>query len=152
MSEKKKDFSKIKEELKKYRHCTEGQVQFAEVDSFGVVHNVQYLYWLEWARTLYFSEIGVDLNNHTYTKQFPIMVVHTEIDYLNPLHCFDKYKIFSRVSEIRNSSFSMENIVMSENGEINAIAKVVFVYLDIKNKQKTKLPEEIRKMIEEYEK
>ena len=91
MNEKKKDFSQIKEELKKYKHCTEGQVQFAEVDSFGVVHNIQYLYWLEWARTLYFSEIGVDLNNHTYTKQFPIMVVHTEIDYLNPLYCFDKY-------------------------------------------------------------
>lgn len=152
MNEKKKENLEIEEKLKNFKHCTEGQVQFYEVDSYKVVHNVRYLYWLEWARSLYFNKLGVELSDRTFTQHLPIMVVRNEIDYLNPLFCFDKYKVYTRVSAIKNSSFTMENIICSEKNEINAIAKVVFVFLDKKTMKKASIPDNVRKMFNDFEK
>jgi YbgC/YbaW family acyl-CoA thioester hydrolase len=138
-------------DLSKYKFITEDQVKFHEVDSFGVVHNIQYFYYLEWARTKYFEKIGMKLNRKTYTFENPIMTVHHEMDYFNPLYFTDKYEILTRVKSIKKSSFIMENILRNSEGTISVKASVTLVYLDSENRLPTQIPDEYRKSISEFE-
>jgi YbgC/YbaW family acyl-CoA thioester hydrolase len=59
---------------------TEVQVMFFDTDCGGVVHNIAYLRFIEIARTLLAGELGLDLEQMTEDKKYPV-VVRTEIDY-----------------------------------------------------------------------
>lgn len=144
---KKSDPNSILEELPLYKHKYEGQVQFRDVDSFGVVHNIQYLYYLEWARVKYLEYTGFPLNHRTFTVENPIMTVRHEIDYFSSALFTDNYEIFSRVTELRNSSLIFENIITLDNGKLIAKAKVVLVYLSTDDYKPARIPDDIREAI-----
>lgn len=137
-------------ELQKYKHKFDGVVKFDEVDSFGVVHNVKYFYWLEWARTNYFETIGIKLDSETFSKEFPVMVVHNEMDYFASAKFNQKFNVYSRISKIKNSSLIFENIITIDEKKLIAKAMAVLVHLD-KNNNPERIPEKYRKLILDYE-
>ncbi|GAB1370882.1 hypothetical protein MASR1M45_09440 [Candidatus Kapaibacterium sp.] len=141
----------VKEEIPKYRHSITGQVKFHEVDSFGVVHNIQYFYFLEWARTKYLEMVGMPLTNKTFTADFPLMTVHHEMDYFNPLYFTDEYEIFSRTVKVGKSSIVMENIITNLAGDVCIKASVTLVHLSTENYRPDRLPQSIRNMIVQIE-
>lgn len=140
------------EELNTYQHKFESLVQFAEVDSFGVVHNLRYLYWLEWARTLYFKDLGIILNENTFTQKYPLMTVHSEINYYYPCKFGEKYIVYTRVSKLGRSSLEFENIITGNRNELVASSSSVLVHVDRKSGIALDLPEDIRKMVNNFEK
>lgn len=146
---KKKDL--IAEELKLYNFKIEGQVRFSEVDSFDVVHNLQYFYFCEWARTKYFEYCGVQLDKDIFTKRFPIMTVHHEMDYFNPLVLGEKYNVFTRCSKIGETSIILENMITSVDGKIIIKLKSVMVYVDLSTNTPQRITDNIRKMIKKIE-
>jgi acyl-CoA thioester hydrolase len=134
----------VKNEISLYKHRFDDQVRFDQVDSFGVVHNLQYFYFLEWARTKYLESVGIELSNRTYTAEHPIMTVHHEIDYFNPAMFTDKYSVYSRVTKIKNSSITFENIIQNENGKILVKSLCILVYLSNEDYKPTRIPDIIR--------
>lgn len=136
----------------KFKFFIEGRVQFSDVDSFDVVHNIKYLYWIENSRLEYFDHIGIKMQRNTIKEIFPIMVVNTSISYLSPLFFTDRYRVYCRVATIGNSSMTMENIVMNINGEICAFAKSVLVHLEKDSFKSKRIPDEIREKIRNFEK
>ena len=142
----------IEEELKKFRFSTTDKVKFAEVDSFGVVHNIQYLYWLEAARVDYFERIGIKMTPTTIIKDFPVMVVNHNISYHSPLLFADEYSVYCRISTIKNSSIIFENIIINEHNQLCvAIASSVLVHINRKEGKSSDIPEEVREMIKNFE-
>jgi len=137
----------IKNELPKYKHITNGKVRFNEVDSFRVVHNIQYFYFLEWARTQYFEAIGMKLDRNTFTSADPVMTVHHEMDYFNPLYFTDEYQMFTRTKQIGNSSVIMENIIMRNNGDICVKASVTLVFMSNSEYKPIRIPDNYRENI-----
>jgi YbgC/YbaW family acyl-CoA thioester hydrolase len=137
----------IKNELSKYKHITTGKVRFNEVDSFRVVHNIQYFYFLEWARTLYFEAIGMTLDRNTFTTNDPVMTVHHEMDYFNPLYFTDEYKMFTRTKQIGYSSVIMENIIQRNNGDICVKASATLVFMSNIEYKPTRIPDNYRENI-----
>jgi len=137
----------VRSEIPKFKFVTGDQVKFHEVDSFGVVHNVQYFYFLEWARTKYFESVGFPLNRRTYTTENPIMTVHHELDYFNPMYFTDRYEIFTRTRIIKNSSLIMDNIIRNSDGKIAAKASVTLVYMSNVDYKPTRIPDVYRNMI-----
>lgn len=148
---KKLDPKQVIEELPLYRHKHEGRVQFRDVDSFGVVHNIQYFYYLEWARINYMEYIGVPVNHRTFTAENPIMTVHHELDYFNPALFSDNYIVYSRVTEVKNSSMVFENIITLDDAKLIAKAKVVLVYLSPEDYRPARLPDYFREGIRALE-
>lgn len=145
---------KAKEVLNKlslFKHRINGKVRFAEVDSFGVVHNVRYLFWLEAARTEYFSNLGIKLTPTTFIREMPFMVVHAEIDYLNAARFNDEYNIYSRVASVKNSSLTFENIITLQNDLPLAYASATLVHLNIKDNNAQRIGEDIRLLLNKYE-
>ncbi|MFA6572140.1 MAG: thioesterase family protein [Bacteroidota bacterium] len=145
------DDEKLKETLALYKSSTKGQVQFQEVDSGGVVHNVKYLFWLEWARAEYLRGLGISYTAEMFTKDYPLRVVHAGIDYFYPLQFGDKYEVFSRVFFVKNSSLGFENIVMDTKGNTVLFAKAILVYFDTELNLPTRIPEHLRQLIKDFE-
>lgn len=143
------DFKELN--LEKFHHKLTGRVKFAEVDAFGVVHNIQYLYWLEWARLEYFRAIGIPVSKDTFIREYRFMVVHAEIDYLGTAGLNDEYEILTRVDSIKNSSLQIENIIKHKNGNFIAIAKAVIVHLNDDSLTSEPIPEDVRYLVNKYE-
>ena len=141
----------LQKEIKLYKHKIEGQVKFHEVDSLGVLHNIQYFYILEWARIKYLEYLGIPLTNRTFTLENPIMTVHHEIDYFHPAMLSDMYDAFSRVVEIKDSSMKFENLIVHENGKIMAKAKATLVYLNPEDYKPARIPDHLREKIKSME-
>jgi acyl-CoA thioester hydrolase len=138
-------------DLKKFKHFWEGEVKFSEVDSFNVVHNIQYLYWIEWARTQYLFDIGMPKNEQFFSKQFPLMTVHTKIDYYNSAKFTNEYRVYSRVAFIKNSSIGFENIVTFRSQNKIAQCEGILVYVDSKSGKVERLPDFLRSLVKQYE-
>lgn len=134
-------------DIEKFKHSISGQVKFHEVDSLGVVHNIQYFYFLEWARTKYFEFIGMPLNHKTYTAENPIMTVKHVMDYFNSAYFTDYYEILTRTKTMRNSSLVMENIIRLTDGKLIVKAEVTLVYLNNQDYRPTRIPDYIRNSI-----
>ncbi len=148
---KKFNIDKIKNELIKYKHESFGQVKFSDVDSHKVVHNVQFFYYLEWARIQYFESIGMPYDNETFTEHDLVLIAHNEADYLNSLYLADKYKILTRTRRIGNSSITLDNIIIRENGDICVKATSTLVFLDSKENKSMRIPDKYRNNILELE-
>jgi acyl-CoA thioester hydrolase len=141
----------LENSLNLFKHKTSGKVRFAEVDSFGVVHNIQYLYWLEAARTEYFSDLRLKFDPKTFIENMPLMVVHSEIDYFNAARFNEKYEILTRVSSVKNSSLTFENIITLSNGTLLVFASSVLVNLNPKDNKSQRISEDIRLLLKKFE-
>lgn len=140
--------SKYKKE--EFRHEYSSEVKFSEVDSFKVVHNLTYLYWLEWARTQYLFDIGLPRDDSMFSVQMPILTVHSEVDYYNSLKFTDKYVVLTKISKIGDSSITFINQVYS--GDLLVLeASSVLVYVDMSDGKTKTIPDDIREMIKKYE-
>ncbi len=137
--------------LRKFKHQINGKVRFHEVDSFGVVHNLVYLYWCEVAQTEYFENLGLGINPTTFTKNFPLMKVHNEIDYFSPLSLGDKYKVLTRISIIKNTSFEYQNIILKSSNYPCAFGKSVLVHLFPGGLKSEPLPTRFVELVRNFE-
>jgi len=141
----------IIEEVKLFKHKLEGQVKFHEVDSFRVVHNIQYFYFCEWARTKYLEECGMNFNKDTFTNHTPIMTVHHEMNYFNPLMLSEIYYTYSRCSKLGKSSIILDTIILNSNGQAIIRLSSTLVNVDTKTNRPSPLPDELRLRIKDYE-
>lgn len=137
-------------DLSKYKHIFIGRVQFSEVDSFGVAHNLKYLYWLEWARTDYLRSIGLKMNPKTFLTEHPIMTVHSEIDYFESCRFNDEYNVYTRISWIKNSSLCFENIITSED-RLLVKASSILVNVNPKTGESVRIDDKLRTLVKKYE-
>lgn len=140
------------EELKFFKHKLEGQVKFHEVDSFRVVHNIQYFYFCEWARTKYLEDCGMEFNKNTFTKHTPLMTVNHEMNYFNPLMLSEIYFTYSRCSRLGKSSLTLDNIITNKEGKPIIRLSSTLVNVDTKTNRPALLPDELRVNIKSYEK
>ncbi|MDC1068981.1 thioesterase family protein [Candidatus Kapabacteria bacterium] len=138
-------------DLSKFKHSYPGEVKFSDVDSFGVVHNIQYLYWIEWARTQYLFDIGMPKTTDFFSKKFPLMTVHSRIDYFNSARFTDEYNVKTRVAFVKHSSIGFENVVNFKNGQNIAKCEGVLVYVNAETKKVERLPDVLRRLIKQFE-
>lgn len=138
-------------ELKKFKHKIEGQVKFHEVDSFRVVHNIQYFYFCEWARTKYLENCGVEFNKKTFTQHTPLMTVHHEMDYFHSLMLSDTYYTYTRCSKIGHSSINLDNIILDESGRVVIKLNSTLVNVDIKDNKPAAIPEDLSNKLMAFE-
>jgi len=137
--------------INKFKHKIKGKVRFHEVDSFGVVHNLAYLYWFEIAQTDYFENLGFKITPMTFISDFPLMKVHNEIDYFLPLRLGDEYFVHTRISLIKNTSFEYQNLICDVQNQIVAFGKSTLVYLNPKNFEPVPLPTRFRDLVRNFE-
>ncbi len=148
---KKNSEEEIISQIDKFKHKFSSQVKFSDVDSMKIVHNVQYFNYLEFARIKYFEAIGMGVNQNTFTTENLLFTVHHELDYYNPLYFFQEFEVLSRIVYVKKSSVIFENIIVNNDNRLIVKSSSVFVYVDTENKLPSRVPDDLRKKISDFE-
>jgi acyl-CoA thioester hydrolase len=124
-------------------------VQWGDEDAFGHVNNTVYIRWCETARVEYLARIGLWM---VAPDGIGPILAGISCDYRRPLNYPDNVHIGARVTRIGNSSFRMEHRIVSEVlGVVAADAHSTVVVLDYKRNKSVRVPEPVRKAVEQLE-
>ncbi|GIV34050.1 MAG: thioesterase [Chitinophagales bacterium] len=133
-----------------FRHCTDIQIRFADIDSMGHVNNARYLTYIESARIAYFKQV---LQTGMHSSPGFILAKAT-VDFLLPLLFDDKIQVYTRCSRIGTKSFDLEYeiVKMQGNGVITAArAHTVLVAYDYAAQKSIPIPSAWKQIISEFE-
>ncbi len=137
-----------------FKHKVELRVRTWEVDWEGVVHNSNYLRYMEIGRYEYQRYFGYTLNtDRTSSDGLKVFVVHNSVDYLAFAKLDDVLNIYTRVGWIKNSSFCFEHIIeQTVTGIVVAVGKGILVNVNPLTNLPEKLHEKFYKEIADYDK
>jgi len=82
------------------------RVMYYDTDAGGVVHNINYLRFIEYARTLLAIGLGMDFKEIRRTSIHPV-VTRTEIDYVRPAILGDELLVRGKITEVRGARFGV---------------------------------------------
>lgn len=106
-------------DLTNFKHKVGIRVRTFEVDSQGIVHNINYLKYLEIGRVEYRRNMGYKIHpNGIFNDGLKVVVVRNEINYLSYSFLDDLLSIFTKISWIKNSSLCFEQIIQRDTDKI----------------------------------
>ena len=133
----------------KYPHRFSREVYLYETDAFGHLNNVSFIAYMESARFDLFKKLG--LFDPKDVTTLPLILARIECDYKKIARYNDKLTIYTRIVEIRLTSFTLENIFVRErDGAIIAKGKAVLVSFDHDKNQPVPLSDEVRNKLKKY--
>jgi len=138
-------------ELNLFKHKTNIEIRFVDLDAFGHVNNANYLTYLENARVKYFDEV-VDWK-YDWSKQ-GIILAKAEIDFIIPVHFKDEIFVYTRCSRLGNKSFDLEYRIVrmfKSQEQLMADGITVMVAYDYDAKKSIEIPEEWKAGLRKYE-
>ena len=123
-------------------------VPYGDIDAMGHLNNVAYLRYLVWARQKYW----LGMRGSSDFLDIDFVVARIEIDYRSSVTMGEVLDLEVHVSRIGDSSFDFSYRITGPDGRLVAEAKTTQVSYDWKSRRKTRLSEERRRQIEEFEK
>jgi acyl-CoA thioester hydrolase len=140
-------------DLIKFKHKTTVTVRFNEVDMLNVCNNSVYLVYFDEARFNYIKEIGLMPEGGWFSDGSLFFIVRNEINYFDHARFDDKLNIYTRISLIKDSSFTFEHLVENaKTKKIIADGLGVLVHVDPKTHKSAPLPDIYYDIIRKYEK
>ncbi len=132
-----------------YSSELELRIDWSEIDPFGHVNNIAIIKYVQAARVKYMDESGI-LKSYKNIEKGPILA-SINLQFKKQLFFPGAVKIFSKVTEIKNTSFIIRHQIYDENNELAAEAEDVIVYFDFIRNTKLPLTDQIRKQIASME-
>jgi acyl-CoA thioester hydrolase len=138
--------------LNDFRHSTEIQIRWGDMDALGHVNNAVYLTYLEQARVQYMADLRMW---DARVSKLGLIMARVVLDYKLPLLATDRMvTVFSRVSRLGSKSFDMAQIIarrVNDNYEAAASATITLVVFDYPANQSVPIPDEWRAAFAAYE-
>jgi len=138
----------LKLNIKLFLHKILIRVRIYDIDSQGIVHNINYLKYIEEDRVEYRRQMGYKiLLNGIFNDGLKVVIVRNEIDYLSFAYLDDLINVYTRRSWIKNTSFCFDSLTENDvNKKLICNAKGILVNLNKHNKPKI-IPKKFRKEI-----
>ncbi|HCL55706.1 MAG TPA: thioesterase [Spirochaetia bacterium] len=123
-------------------------VSIKDINYGGHVGNDVFLSYFQEARIAYlqhlgFSELNIGGNG--------LILVKAEVEYKAELFHKDPVKLFAGITEMKNSSFIMDYLIVKEGEIIAATGKTVLVSFDYQERKVKKIPVDFRNRVKEFE-
>ena len=121
------------------------QIRMSDLDPYNHVNNGAQCNFFDMGRSLYFE--------HTFNAKidwltFKYVLVHVDLDFRKPVLFHDAIACESRVTEIGNSSFKMEQILRdTRTGEVKTLCHAVVVYFNRETNKSERIPDEERALL-----
>ena len=132
-----------------YPHSFKRQVYLYETDAFGHTNNVTFFQYMESARFELMKELRLFDPANILSCNF--ILAHAECDYRQISRYNDTLVIYSRISQIKTSSFVVEHLIINEKtGNLVAIGKVVLVSYNHKKNRTEPLSQKIKNRLKTY--
>lgn len=131
-----------------YKFSTTIEVRFRDLDALAHVNNAVYLTYFEISRMHYWKALFGD----GAFERYSFVVVRAECNYRSPAHIGEMLKVFTKVSELKNSSFTFQyEVVEAQTGRLVADGSTVQACFDPAAKRAIAIPSELRRRIGEFE-
>ena len=132
--------------MNSYAYKLERRIDWFEVDYRGHVNNVSFIYYVQEARVEFLHIIGL-MQSQEKEKEGPVLASIT-CHYYRPLFYPGNICIYSRVSEIKNTSFVVNHAIYNDRNKMAAEAQDILVYYDFVKGNKLIIPDEVRRKLE----
>ena len=105
-------------------------VYYYETDKMGVVHHSNYLRWLEEARTFYFNDADLA---YVETESMGVLCPITEanLKFKFPARYGDEFTVKMQLIKYTGVRFSVEYIVVNQNGNVLVEAESSHAFIDL---------------------
>ncbi len=137
--------------ITRFKHKTNIQIRFKDIDQLGHVNNANHLTYFETSRVNYFNDIFAAETNW---KETGLILAHTEISYKKPIFLEDEISCYTKISKIGNKSFDIENIIVKKEKQVLTVCaygKSVLVCLNYLTKETISMPVDWVKSIQLFE-
>jgi acyl-CoA thioester hydrolase len=125
------------------RHLTELRVRFGDTDMLGHVNNASYFTYMEEARCDFVQAVGM--------TDVPLILASAKVDFRAQTFFGDTLEIETWVTRIGNTSFDVANLMRNaETGTVVFEGVAVIVYFDYEEQKPKPIPENLRKLLEQY--
>ncbi len=132
------------------KHEIDIRVYYEDTDAGGIVYHAQYLNFAERGRTEFLRHVGFQNSDVHNGVGVMFVVRHIDINYLKTAGLDDLLVLETTITEIKNSSFLMQQRVLRD-GQLVADMKVVLVCVDTKTYKPTRLPENIKQAFQKFQ-
>lgn len=123
-------------------------MRFGETDLQGVVYYANYLLFAEVGRIAYLRELGIVYDRDMLAHGVDFTIGEARVRYQAPLRFDDEYDIKVRVGEMRHSSWTFEYAIDRADGTHCADISTIQVMIDRKTGRPTRMPAELREILE----
>jgi len=124
------------------------RIDWSDLDVYEHVNNVNIIRYLQSARVNIWEKSGL-YKSYKETNRGP-MLVSSKCDFKKSLFYPGKITIKSRIGYIKNSSFSLEHMILNEAGEVCIEAKDVAVCFDFNIGKTYSIPDSLRRVFESF--
>lgn len=125
------------------------RIYYEDTDAGGIVYYANYLKFAERGRTEALREMGFDNNGLRQDEGIIIVVRKIDIDYLMPARLEDEVCVVTQVTEIKGSSFWMQQDVEGSAG-MHSTLKALLVCIDAVEGRPKKIPDGLRAALEQH--
>lgn len=132
-----------------FRHVTPIAVRFRDIDAMGHVNNAVFFTYLETARVEYMRGVVF----RTQSRKLPeagLILAKISCDFKKPIFYGQPVEVGTRVTQIRNSSFLVEQRIEA-GGQLAALSQAVVVRYDYEAGVSVRIPDEFRTRVETFE-
>jgi len=134
-----------------YRFSSEIRVRLPETDAVGVVYHGNFFTYFDVAKMEYLRKLGL-LEPFRSGKSMNL-VVHASADFRSPARFDDVLLIRVRIPRIGDSSVTFDfRVEQKRDGRLVAEGRSVTSFIDSKTWKASRVPEEFRKAVREFEK
>jgi acyl-CoA thioester hydrolase len=121
--------------------------RFGDMDILGHINNTVPVVWFELARNPIFKLFDPELK--LSRKTFPLIMAHTDYDYVDQLYFQSDVEIRTWISRIGTKSFTSWHEAW-QTGRLCVKGSAVMVHYDFNTEQTTPIPEEMKKILSRH--
>ncbi len=121
-------------------------VRFGDCDGLGHVNNAMYYTYMEEAREAVFRIFNPSMKLETWN----LIVVSTRCDYLRQVGFAEKLTIYTWISRLGSSSFTVDHALANQNGEWVARGQAVLIGYDYEREQASPLTDAIQQALKTH--
>jgi acyl-CoA thioester hydrolase len=120
-----------------------------QIDFVGHVSNIVYVQWMEIGRHRLLQDMELPIERIAQEGVVPVLV-HTEIDYLDPLFLGDQVRVEIWLSELRHASAQIEFRFYKNLDTLAASGSQRGLFIHRKTMRPYRMPIEMREAFEPY--
>lgn len=125
------------------------QLRFREADPAGIMYFANIFSLAHDTFEDFIQAAGLDWKEWFKEPQVIVPIRHTECDFRSPFRPGETYEIQATVAQFRETSLQMQYVFL-QGSRVHAVVKMVHAFLDPRTKQKTPIPENIKKHLLPY--
>ena len=138
-------------ERRLFKHTHTLHVRNYEIDWQGIVHNGNYLLYCEVGRVEYLRHIGTRVDLSTINGPAKVVLVRNEINYRDSARLNDELRVLTRIASIRNTSFTVEGLIVGPADTILIENVAYHVWLDPETDRPMRVPDDFRARVMAFE-